>query len=133
MTDYKRRTHTDVQTVSTLESPGDKTSCRFGDRLETLDKEHRDTGNKLHHGSHLDSETEYIRNIVNYLFPALACQATDAYTDNDTEHKRFSEHTEFLFQPFGIDVYFVRTRNFVEKPVHSDCKRHETCAKRLWN
>ena len=58
---------------------------------------------------------------------------TNQGTHDDTQHQRFAQHAELLFQTLSINVELREAGDAVEQPVDSDGKRRKTLTERLRN
>ncbi len=133
MSDDEGWGHADVELLVCPEFLRYKLACGFGDRLKAFDEETCDARDKLHDGTHLDTESEGGRDVVDEFLSVLACKASDDDADDDTEEERFAEDAEFLLHTLSIDVELVEARNTVEHLTNADGDRCEALTERLWD
>ncbi len=131
MPDDECRGHADIELLVGSEFLGYEFACSLGDRLETFDEESGDAWDEFHDGSHLDTQSEGGRDVVDEFLCVLACEASDDDADDDTEEERFSEESESFFHPLSIDVELVEARNTVEHLAYADGDRCEALTERL--
>ena len=96
MTYYECRRHTDVKLFLSSELLGYEFTCRLTYRFQSFNEQRCDTGDKLHHRTHLYSKSESGRNLVYQLVPVLTSETSYDDTDNHSEYQRLAEDTEFL-------------------------------------
>ena len=133
MSDDEGRGHTDIEFLISSELLGDEFACGFGDRLETFDEEACDAWDEFHDGTHLDTESEGGRDVVDEFLSVLASEASDDNADDDTEEERFAEEAEALLHSLCIDVELIEARNTVEHLTNTDGDRREALTERLWD
>ena len=90
MPDDEGRGHADIELLVGSELLGYEFACSLGDRFETFDEESGDAWDEFHDGTHLDTETEGGRDVVDEFLRILAGEASDENTDDDTEEERFA-------------------------------------------
>ncbi len=84
MADDQCGAHSYIQPGGSLELAGDQLAGSVAYRFQALDEQSCDTGNELHHSTHLNTKTEYIWYTVYHSFGAVASQASYAYAHDHT-------------------------------------------------
>ena len=133
MSDDESRGHTDVELLVSSEFLCDEFARGFRDRLETFNEESCDAWDEFHDSTHLDTESEGCRDVVDEFLSVLASEASDDNTDDDTEEERFSEESELLLHSLCIDVELIEAWNAVEHLTNADGDRREALTERLWD